>query len=256
MNGLQDQECRLEGQHAVITGGGRGIGAAIARQLAAAGVRLTLIGRTKDQLERTASVLNAAVSVLDVTDEAAVTRAFETFGEIDILVNCAGTARSAPFQDTDRALWDGMMSVNLTATYLCCRATIGRMLERNYGRIVNVASMAGLEPYRYVAAYVAAKHGVVGLTRALAMEMAETGITVNAVCPGYTDTALFRDAANSMAQRSGRTQEEAARALLRSIRQARLIDPEEVARLVRWLCRREASAVTGESFVLSGGRIA
>ncbi len=242
------------GMRAVVTGGGRGIGAAIAEALSQAGAKVTIFGRNRDVLRNTAAKLGADFDVVDVTDEAEVTRAFQTCGPVDILVNCAGQAKSAPFHKTDRALWDGMLAVNLTAIYLCSRAAIADMMTRNFGRVVNVVSMAGLEPYKYVSAYVAAKHGAIGLTRAMALELAKTGITVNAVCPGYTDTDLFDSAVTTLISKTGRTREEATTTLLRSNRQVRLIDPAEVARLVRWLCRKDAVATTGESYVVSGGR--
>ena len=245
---------RLDGLHAVVTGGSRGIGAAIAARLTAAGARLTLIGRDATRLEAAAANLSATPLALDVTSEEAVGRAFSALGPVDILVNSAGAAKSAPFAKTDLALWNSMLSVNLTAIFLCSQAALAGMREKGSGRIVNVASMAGLEPYRYVAAYVAAKHGAVGLTRALALELADTGITVNAVCPGYTDTDMFRDSVANLSAKTGRAAGDATTTLLRSNRQARLVSPDEVAGAVLWLCGSEAASVSGECIVLSGGR--
>lgn len=244
----------LEGRHAVVTGGSRGIGAAIAEKLAAAGARLTLVGRDVSRLEHAAEKLSARAIAFDVTSEAQVEKHLSTLESVDILVNSAGAAKSAPFGKTDLGLWNGMLAVNLTAIFLCSRAVLPGMRKRGFGRIVNVASMAGLEPYRYVAAYVAAKHGAIGLTRALALELADTGITVNAVCPGYTDTDMFRDSIANLVATTGRTESEAMTTLLRSNRQARLISPDEVADAVLWLCRNESTSVSGESVVLSGGR--
>ena len=244
----------LAGQRAVVTGGGKGIGAAIAQELAQCGAKVTILGRNRDVLKATAERLGADFDVVDVTDEAQVMRGFASYGTLDILVNCAGAASSAPFHKTDRALWDGMLAVNLTAAYLCSRAAIKGMMDRNYGRIVNVVSTAGLEPSKYVTAYVAAKHGAIGLTRALAMELAETGITVNAVCPGFTDTDLFNGAVATVTGKTGRSRDDAVTALLRSNRQARLVTPAEVARMAAWLCRKDTVAVTGESYVISGGK--
>ena len=255
LNGMKPSGgIRLEGRHAVVTGGSRGIGAAIAARLAAAGARLTLIGRDTTRIEAAAARLSATPLALDVTSEEQVERAFSNLGPVDILVNSAGAAKSAPFGKTGLALWNDMLSVNLTAVFLCSRAVVAGMRKKNSGRIVNVASMAGLEPYRYVAAYVAAKHGVVGLTRALALELADTGITANAVCPGYTDTDMFRDAVANLSAKTSRPAEEAAATLLRSNRQVRLVSPDEVAGTVLWLCGSDAASVTGESIVLSGGR--
>ena len=186
----------LADKHAVITGGGRGIGASCAEALAKAGARITLMGRDLSRLEAQRDAMRAhgdiACVSVDVTNEAAVEEAFSRVGAVDILVNNAGHAQAAPFTHTDAALWQRMIDVNLTGVFLCTRAVLPSMLERGYGRIVNVASTAGQVGYAYVAAYCAAKHGVIGLTRALALEVATKGVTVNAVCPGYTETELLR----------------------------------------------------------------
>lgn len=246
-------------RHALITGGGRGIGAAIARRLAADGARLTLIGRDHTALSATAAVLpsDAQVIACDITDPAAVAdtvaAARAGHGPIDILVNNAGQAASAPFTRTDDDLWQRMLAVNLTGTFLCTRAALPDMLAAGAGRVVNIASTAGQRGYPYVAAYVAAKHGVIGLTRALAAEVSKTAITVNAICPGFTDTALLHDSVNTVVRTTGRSAEQALAEFTRHNPQQRLIDPVEIADTVAWLCSPGAGSVTGQSISISGG---
>jgi 3-hydroxybutyrate dehydrogenase len=248
----------LGGQHAVVTGGGRGIGAAIATALAADGVQVTLMGRNEAQLKETSEALPVAQAVCcDVTDEAAVAAAFgearRTFGPVSILVNNAGAAESAPFVRTSLELFRRMLDVNLIGTFLCSRAALPEMLQAGFGRIVNVASIAGLKGAAYVSAYCAAKHGVVGLTRALALETAIRDITVNAVCPSYTDTDMARRAIANIVAETGRSAPEAERELVRKNPQGRLIRPEEVAATVLWLCAPASGAITGQAIVIAGG---
>ena len=188
----------LAGRHAVVTGGGRGIGAAVAEALAGAGARVTVMGRNRDALAAEAEKLRRSTQAqaveIDVSEpesvEQAFARAAQEFGPPAILINNAGQAASAPFQKTDMALWRRMLDVNLTGSFLCAQAAVAGMLQGGYGRIVNVASIAGLAGAPYIAAYCAAKHGVIGLTRALALEFARKNITVNAVCPAYTETDM------------------------------------------------------------------
>jgi NAD(P)-dependent dehydrogenase (short-subunit alcohol dehydrogenase family) len=195
----------------------------------------------------------------DVADaqqvQQAMHRAQERHGPIQILVNNAGQAESAPFAKMDEALWRRMLDVNLTGTMLCTQAVLPGMLQAGWGRIVNVASTAGQVGYAYVAAYCAAKHGVIGLTRSLALELAAKGITVNAVCPGYTETDIVRDSIARVVAKTGRTQDEARAEFVKSNPQGRLVDPAEVADTVAWLCGRGAGAVTGQSVSVSGGEV-
>jgi NAD(P)-dependent dehydrogenase (short-subunit alcohol dehydrogenase family) len=182
-------------------------------------------------------------------------RAARRAGRVDILVNNAGQAASAPFGKTDAALWRRMLDVNLTGTFHCTQAALPAMLEAGWGRVVNVASTAGLVGYRYVAAYVAAKHGVVGLTRALALEVAARGVTVNAVCPGYTETDMVREAIANIVAKTGRDEQQARAGLAAGNPQQRLVQPEEVANAVAWLCLPESAAMTGQAIAVAGGEV-
>ncbi|CAG2155642.1 Putative ketoacyl reductase [Cupriavidus campinensis] len=257
----------LIGKHALVTGGGRGIGAAIARQLLGEGASVTLLGRDAATLDATVTTLqahrlgDASVGAVcaDIADPASVEAAFAAAtsarGPITLLVNNAGQAHSAPFGKTDLALWQRMLDVNLTGTFLCTQAALPAMLGAGWGRIVNVASTAGLIGYGYVSAYCAAKHGVIGLTRALALELAAKGITVNAVCPGYTETDIVRDAVANIVGKTGRTEDQARAELAARNPQRRLVQPDEVADAVAWLCRPSASAITGQAVPVAGGEV-
>jgi NAD(P)-dependent dehydrogenase (short-subunit alcohol dehydrogenase family) len=253
----------LEGKHALVTGGARGIGAACARALLLHGARVTLAGRDAQALAHAVEAMGAlgdvGLQVLDVTDEESVRAGFAEAvaraGRIDILVNNAGQAVSAPFARTDAALWQRMLDVNLGGTFHCTQAALPGMLEAQWGRIVNVASTAGLVGYRYVSAYVAAKHGVIGLTRALALEVAAKGVTVNAVCPGYTETDIVREAVANIMAKTGRSEEQARAGLAAANPQQRLVQCEEVADAVAWLCQPAAAAMNGQSIAVAGGEV-
>jgi NAD(P)-dependent dehydrogenase (short-subunit alcohol dehydrogenase family) len=247
----------LRGKHAVVTGASRGIGLAVARTLLAHGARVTLLARDAEALALAAAALGegAAWQAVDVSIETSVATAFARAGAVDILVNNAGQAASAPFAKTDAALWQRMLDVNLTGAYRCIQAALPAMLDAGWGRIVNVASTAGLTGYRYVAAYCAAKHGLVGLTRALALELASKGITVNAVCPGYTETDIVREAVANIVRKTGRSAPDARAELAAANPQGRLVRPEEVAHAVAMLCLPDAAALNGQAIAVAGGEV-
>jgi NAD(P)-dependent dehydrogenase (short-subunit alcohol dehydrogenase family) len=256
------ESSRLSGLHAVVTGASRGIGAVIAAALAADGVRVSLFGRDSGALSRVARELNDSLALAvttDVTDSTSVHSAFaaarERFGPVQLLINNAGQAASAKFTETDEALWNRLIAVNLHGTYLCSRQAVPDMLQAGFGRIVNVASIAGLRGAAYISAYVSSKHAVIGLTRSLALEYATRNITVNAVCPGYVDTDIVKSAVANIMNKTGRSESEALAALVATNPQRRLIEPREVADTVMWLCRPGSESVTGQSIVLAGGEV-
>jgi len=251
----------LGGHHAVVTGAGSGIGRATAERLAEAGCQVTLIGRHVDRLNETADRIGeqAFAAPADITDPDALAAAIEAgrdrFGPIDILINNAGAATSAPFLKTDADAVRAMLALNLEAPAEAARLVLPGMLTRRWGRIVNVASTAGLKGYAYVSAYVAAKHGLVGLTRALALEVASRGVTVNAVCPGFTETELVARSLEKIVAKTGRSEEEARAALAALNPQGRLITPDEVAQTIVWLCGDGASGVNGAAVPVAGGEL-
>ena len=248
----------LAGRHALVTGGGTGIGAAIAMTLARAGALVTICGRRQQPLQTIAEgSSNIRAMTADVTDETSVVKLYqqaEAVGEpIDIVVANAGMAESAPAHKTTLDLWTRMLNVNLTGAFLTVKPALAGMRERGRGRIVFIASTAGLKGYAYVAPYVAAKHGVVGLARALAVETATTGITVNAVCPGFTDTPMLNESIRHIVETTKRDEADVRASLAKRNAQARFVQPKEVADVVLWLCSDAAAAVTGQAIAVSGG---
>ncbi len=251
----------LEHCHALITGGGTGIGAAIAQALAGAGAAVSIAGRRKAPLDKLAGRLSKAAAVVaDVTRpsdcESMVAAARAAHGPIDIVVVNAGMATSSPAAKTDLALWQRMIDVNLTGAFLTVQAALADVTRASSAgprRIVFIASTAGLKGYPYVAAYCAAKHGVIGLMRALSIELAASGATVNAVCPGYTDTPLLAKAVETISAHTGRSAEQARSTLAKDNLHGRLITPDEVAQTVLWLCSSAAGSINGQAIAVAGG---
>lgn len=263
----QDADDRrpLAGRHAIVTGGGRGIGLAVAEALARLGARVTIMGRDEAALRARVPELSRRFQVdvaherVDVADAALIEKAFQQaaarFGPASILINNAGIARAAPFAKTDLDFWRDVIDTDLTGAFLCIRQVIKAMAASDFGRIVNIGSTAGLTGYPYIAAYCAAKHGLIGLTRALAREYARSALTVNAVCPGYTDTDIVSGAVASISAKTGRAADAALAELIAHNPQGRLIQPREVAETVAWLCLPSSASITGQSILVAGGEL-
>jgi 3-hydroxybutyrate dehydrogenase len=250
----------FEGSHALVTGGGRGIGRAIAAALAHAGACVTVVGRSEAALREAVAAGEAAgFAVADVTDAGALNQqvgaAEKARGPIAILVNNAGSVESGPFVKLDPAVFGAMWNVHVMGAVHATRAVLPGMIERGFGRVVNIASTAGLKGYAYVSAYCAAKHALVGLTRALALETASRGVTVNALCPGYADTELVRRSIERVATKTGRPQGDVLAEYVRDAPIRRLIRPQEVAAAVLYLCSAEAAAITGTTLAIAGGEL-
>jgi 3-hydroxybutyrate dehydrogenase len=245
--------------HALVTGGGRGIGLAIATALTQAGATVTILGRDRATLDRAvASGAAKFATVADVADQTSVSAAIAEAAKrqpIDILVANAGIAESAPFAKSDSALFRRMMDVNFMGVVYAAQAALPSMKGRPYGRIIAVASTAGLKGYPYVSAYSAAKHAVIGLVRSLALELANTNISVNAVCPGFTETDLLTGSIDNIMSKTGRSREQAIAELAKHNPQGRLIKPSEVADSVLWLCGEGAGAITGQAIAIAGGEV-
>ena len=246
-------------RHALITGAGTGIGEAISRQLHREGHAVTLVGRRSEPLEALSQALSKQSFAVtgDVTDRGEIELAFEAakaqFGDVEILVNCAGKAPTAPFHRVDFADWQRTMDVNVNGVFHCTQLALESMLENNWGRVVNIASVASLRGFPYVSGYCASKHAVLGMTRALALEVATQGITVNAVCPGYVDTDIVRNAIAGIVSKTGRTEADAMQHFTESNPQGRLVEVTEVASAVSWLCSEGAASVTGQAIAIDGG---
>lgn len=249
----------LTGRTALVTGGGRGIGRAIAERLSREGARVVVAGRTHPEVDRAAAELGGVGIVMDVADRASLAAGLAALGEkvghVEILVNNAGAAESAPLERTTDELWDRMMAVNATATFALCRALIPAMVARRWGRVINVASNAGLTGYPYSAAYCAAKHAVVGLTRAIALEVARSPVTVNAVCPGWVETRMVDEAVDRIVKKTGRSEGDARRSLAAMSPQQRMVQPDEVAHVVATLCSDGARSVHGQAIAIDGGQV-
>lgn len=250
----------LQNQHALVTGAGRGIGAAIAAALTKAGARVTALGRTESHLQALVARGDAAgYATADVTNEAslseAIAAAVAARGPIDLLIANAGGAESAPFLKSDAALFRRMIDLNLMGVVNAARIAAPGMIERKRGRIIAVASTAGLRGYAYVSAYAAAKHAVIGFVRSLALETAQSGVTVNAVCPGFADTDLTDESIARIMRKTGRSREDAYAELAKHNPQGRLVAPEEVADAVIWLCGAGASSITGQAIAVAGGEV-
>jgi NAD(P)-dependent dehydrogenase (short-subunit alcohol dehydrogenase family) len=249
----------LAGKRALVTGGGRGIGAAIARGLAAAGARVVVCGRTQADLDVVAAEIGGIAIRADLADRAAtdamLAEVGAAVGAIDVLVNNAGIAESAPLERTDDAMWDRILELDVTSAFRVTRALAPPMVKAGFGRIINVASNAGLSGYGYSAAYCAAKHAMVGMTRALAVDLGRTGVTINALCPGWVETQLADEAVARIAAKTGRSLDEARAQLAQMSPQRRMITPEEVAHAALMLCGAGARGIHGQTIVIDGGAV-
>jgi len=245
----------LEGKLALVTGGGRGIGAAIARALAGAGARVLVCGRTQADLDTLAKEIGGVAMRVDLTDRAATDDMIGSAGHVDVLVNNAGAAESAPIDRTTDALWDRIMELDVTAAFRVTRGFLPGMLKAGWGRIINIASNAGVSGYGYSTAYCAAKHAMVGMTRALAIDLAKTGVTINALCPGWVETQMADEAVTRIAQKTGKSLDEARTTLAAMSPQKRMIGPEEVAHTALMLCAHDARGIHGQTIVIDGGAV-
>ncbi len=245
----------LAGKRALVTGGGRGIGAAIARALAGAGAEIIVSGRTAKDLDAIAAELGGHAVVANLGDRASTDRLIALVDRVDILVNNAGIAESAALDKTDDAMWDRIMELDVTAPFRLTRAYVPGMIARGWGRVVNLASNAGVSGYGYTAAYCAAKHAMVGLTRALAIDLGKTGVTINAVCPGWVETDMANAAVARIAAKTGRSIEDATKSLTNMSPQRRMIQPDEVAHATLMLCADGGRGIHGQTIVIDGGAV-
>lgn len=254
---------KLKSSHVLITGAGKGIGRAIALEMSQHASKLTLIGRNEKNLKEVQSLVekNCTVQILecDITIEKSVqatfAKAVSSFGPIAVLVNNAGQAQSASFQKTTLANLRAMLDVNLNGAFLCIQAVIEEMLKLKYARVINIASTAAQKGYPYVSAYVAAKHGVLGLTRSLALEFAKSRITFNAICPGFADTDIVSESLKTITAKTNISREDALQELVKNNPQLRLIAPDEVAQQVLWLCHDLSQSINGQALSIAGGEV-
>lgn len=245
----------LAGRLALVTGGGRGIGAAIARVLAGAGARVIICGRNKLDLDALAKEIGGVAIQVDLLDRKASDEVFASVGHVDVLVNNAGVAESASLERTTDAIWDRVMELDATAPFRVTRAFVPSMVKAGWGRVINIASNAGVSGYGYTAAYCAAKHAMVGMTRALAIDLARTGVTINAICPGWVETQMVEEAVTRIASKTGRSEDEARTSLASMSPQKRMIEPAEVAHLALMLCAHESRGIHGQALVIDGGAV-
>ncbi len=239
-------------RHAFITGGGSGIGLAAAKLFAASDYKVTIAGRTARRLKDS----GFDFVEMDVTDEQSVASGVKAAGPIDIFIANAGAAATAPALKTSRETWDQMIAVNLTSVYLCAREAIPQMQTRRWGRFIAIASTASLKGYPYTGAYAAAKHGVLGWIKTLALELAKTGVTANAICPGFTDTPLVDNALDNITEKTGRSRDDALKAFVKDNPIGRLIAPKEVADVALWLASDGAASINGQAIAIDGGETA
>ena len=245
----------LAGKRALVTGGGRGIGAACARELAAAGANVVVCGRKAADLDAVANEVGGEAFVVDLMDRAATDAALAKLGKVDILVNNAGAAESAALDKTTDQMWDRILELDATSPFRVVRALVPAMIQAGWGRVINIASNAGVSGYGYTAAYCAAKHAMVGFTRGLAIDLARTGVTINALCPGWVDTALAHEAVARIAEKTGRSLADAKKTLENMSPQRRMIEPAEVAHTAVMLCADAARGIHGQTLVIDGGAI-
>ncbi|MBJ26438.1 MAG: 3-hydroxyacyl-CoA dehydrogenase [Rhodospirillaceae bacterium] len=248
----------LEGKHAIITGGAHGIGGAISRALYEQGVNVSITGRDQNKLEQAQKLMPLSKTYsLDITNEDSVNDIFNSainnYGSIDILINNAGIANSAPFLKIQTNEVRQIMEINLVGLITCSQAALPHMLEKNWGRIINISSLAGIKGQPYLASYCASKHAVIGVTRSLATELIKSNITVNAICPGYVETDMVKQAVNTIVRQTGRTTEEARNELKKINPQGRIIKPKEIATTAVWLCMPESESITGQAIAIAGG---
>jgi 3-hydroxybutyrate dehydrogenase len=246
---------QLQGKRALVTGGGRGIGQACAQALATAGAHVVVCGRSARDLAAVAAQVGGTAIEADLSDRKSTDFMLSTVGRVDILVNNAGIAESAPLDKTTDELWDRILELDATAPFRIVRALVPGMIERGWGRVINIASNAGVSGYGYTAAYCAAKHAMVGFTRALAIDLARTGVTINALCPGWVETAMAAEAVARIAEKTKRSEAEAKKTLEAMSPQKRMIQPAEVAHTALMLCADEARGIHGQTIVIDGGAI-